>query len=264
MKSKNSVWAHLIAIILIVAAIVYGLCIDQNKNYIPDIVVFGDSLVGNDRSENSVTGILSKISGKEVFNAGVGGSLMTKGNTAANPLHYFNMVNLSKVILENNCGALTAMISDDYLKLYDVIYYVKDTSRQIETVDFKSVETIVIEQGTNDMLLGISAEEYGDALERSIINLRKINPTVKIVVVSPGYVAEDCVDENISSVEEYIEIGERVALENSAMYVDFYHDSGIDKNNYTRYLYDGLHTNAEGNEILGNLIWTVINEEDKK
>lgn len=51
---------------------------------------------------------------------------------------------------------------------------------------------------------------------------------------------------------------ERIANEFGCTLVDFYNDSGINQNNFTAYMLDGLHPNVKGNELMANCVKNAI------
>lgn len=257
--------ALVIVFLMVGCAVIYSFFSKQNKSLSPKVVVFGDSIIGNDQSEESVTSVLSELLGEEVFNAGVGGSKMSAGNPSISYMDNYNMVELADAIDKDKFDVLVAKLPREYLKLYDVISYISDTMKDLEKIDFSKVEVVVLEQGTNDRLQNVPAKtdfsfyenSYEGALNTVISVLKRKNPEVKVVVVSPGYVYDE--DGSMpDNIEEYLAVGRAVTESNGGIFVDFYNNGGINEDNYSEYLFDGLHTNAAGNRILAELIYQAI------
>lgn len=255
--SSKKILIYIVPALMVLTAVLYGIFAGPVKTTSPRVIIFGDSLIGNDRTDTSVTSLLEDKSGFSVFNAGIGGSLMTNGDASDKRWNYYNMVNVADSIAKDDFSSMLSEIPYDYLDYNVIIQYLDDTVKGLSQIDFSSVEYIVIEHGINDCIGGVSVEEFEKALKSVIENLRKASPNAKLIVVSPGYTVTL---EGNSITEEYVAAEKRICTEQNVSFIDFYHNSGINSDNYTDYLYDGLHTNAGGNNILANMIYEKIME----
>lgn len=256
MNSKKVISVAL-PVILILAAVLYGFLAGNVKTNHPQIVVFGDSLIGNDRTETSVTALLEKSTGLRVFNGGIGGSLLSAGSSNESYWNCYNMVNIAECMANNNYEAMLANIPYDYLEYNVLLQYLPETVKGISKIRFDAVEYIVIEQGINDCIGRVSEEEFEAALRSVTEDVRKASKKAKIIVVSPGYTSV-IENENPGATSKYVEIERKVCSEQNITFIDFYNNGGINATNCEEYLYDGLHTNGAGNEILARMIKSEI------
>ncbi len=272
MKNKSTLVSVITATILVLLAVVYAIFAGTVKPGKSNVVFFGDSIVGNDRTEGSVTAQLSKKTGLTVYNAGIGGTKLTKGRPDYNILDRYNMLNFARVV-EN--GDFTVYLTDNlssYFELNDVIDYAGETIKNLAYEDLDYADVFIVEQGVNDFLDRVAAFNPDDPYDemtiegslREIIRIFKTKyPDKQLIVVSPGYFDieagnSDELDMGYGTIEEFVRVEKEICEENGIIFIDFYHDSGIDETNYKEYLIDGLHTNAKGNERLASLIAEVL------
>lgn len=271
MKNKKSI-AVIISAVLVFLVLIASVCLLFTKgSHEYDIVVFGDSIVGNDHSEDSVCEKLAVLTEKTVFNAGIGGTCMAANTGSDNQIwSYYSMVELSKAYEKNEFALQLSGIPKAYVDFFQVVDYVDETIKEISKINLKKAEIIVIEQGSNDYYAqtpintadSFDTYSFTGALRSSIRSIKKVVPDATIVVVSPGYsktgVAEgDCLsmDLGYGTMEEYVEAERKVCEEEGVFFVDFLNESGINAENYLEYLYDGLHTNEAGNARMAEMIF---------
>lgn len=272
-KNKQTLTAVAITFILVIGALIYGMVAGTVKTEKNNIVFFGDSIIGNDRTESSVTSQLSKLTGMSIYNAGIGGTKLSKGNPETVLLDRYNMMNLARTVETKDFTSYLSTNLSKYFELNDVISYAGDTIKNLAKVDFDYADIIIIEQGVNDFLDCVPAtnkenpsdEKTIEGALRSILTIFKEKyPDKKLIVVSPGYfdIEAGCAEEldmGFGRLEDFILVEKQVCEEQNVEFIDFYHDGGIDASNYTEYLKDGLHTNEKGNERLALLLAEVIN-----
>ncbi|MCR4960365.1 MAG: SGNH/GDSL hydrolase family protein [Lachnospiraceae bacterium] len=266
---KNKIFTLAAAAVLVAAAVLYGIFAGPVKNIKTDVVVFGDSLIGNDRTEDSVTAQLSKLSGLSVYNAGIGGTAMNAGSEEISRFKNYNMVSIATDIANDDFSAMLSDIPTAYIQYSNVLDYAADTIKDIARIDYDSVKYVVIEHGVNDYLGGVALDNSADrydtatfcgALRTSIENLKKAMPDAQIIVVSPCFTwtqvgPADTTDLGYGTIDSYVEAERAVCEEEDVTFADFYNESGINRKNYEAFLYDSLHVNEAGSSIMADIIY---------
>lgn len=246
-----------------------------------EIVMFGDSVLGLDRDETAVSAILQEYLGVDLFNAALGGTCMAR-QTGDGKSGYskdaLSMAGLAKAVWADDFG-----VQRTFRMRENNMEYFREVLQSLERVDFSQVKVVVIQQGLNDYHAGVPIEnpeepydEYTflGAIRTSVKALRKANPSVKIVLVTPTYswyphtglTCEEA-DQGGGVLEDYVEAELRIARELDIDVIDVYHDfypheSFEDWELYTR---DGLHPNEEGRRKLAARLaeglWTLCGKE---
>lgn len=235
-----------------------------------EIVTFGDSVFGEIRDETAIPARLQDLLGASVFNAAMGGTCMARLDTEEK-LGYnkdvLSMAGLAKSIWADDFGVQNAFrIRESNTE------YFPEVLCDLEAVDFSQVKIVLLQQGLNDYQAGTPLENPEDpydeytflgAIRIAAKALRKANPSVRIVLVTPTYawyrargITCEEADHGGGMLEAYVEAEIRVARELDIdiidVYHDFYpHDSFEDWELYTR---DGLHPNEAGREMLARRI----------
>ncbi len=234
------------------------------------IVTFGDSVFGETRDETAVPARLQELLGKSVYNAAMGGTCM--GRTGDDRrMDYakgsLSMAGLAKAVLAQDFAVQQSLrIRENKTE------YFREVLNSLEMMDFSQVEMVLIQHGINDYHAAIPIENpedlydeytYLGALRSAVRDLRRVNPDIRIVLVTPTYTwyiytgltCEEA-DQGSGVLEDYVDAqfraGEELGLEVIDVYHDFYpHEKWEDKDLYTR---DGLHPNEAGREKLARRI----------
>ena len=233
------------------------------------VVIFGDSVYGNVRDESAIPERLEELLGMTTFNAAIGGTCLGRWDTESD-LDYsgdsLSVVALAKALYASDFGVQEAMRSKE-----EIIDYFPEMIRELEKIDFSSVELVIIGSGTNDYYNGILLENsknpmdehsFAGAIRRTIGYLRRSNPEIRILLVTPTsswlvQAGQTCEQYNLSGIlEEYvnkeIEVAEECGVEVLDIYHDFYpHEQWED---YTLYTLDGLHPNDDGRKMIAERI----------
>lgn len=243
-----------------------------------DIVILGDSVVGNTRGEVNVASVLGKRLGKTVFNGAFGGSCMSVPNRqmwGSMSGTEWCMVKLAEAIAYDDWTSQKAVMS--YAASYSdvnlqVLDYFEERMDMLVQIDFSGVEILIIQQGTNDYNSGKPVDNPGDlydvttfggALRYSLRILKEKYPQLRIVLVSPTYCAlgenfdKKCYNTSYREggiLDEYVELEGQIAQEFDVEWINAYRESGIWENNMDIYLTDALHPNTDGHVLIGNLI----------
>lgn len=234
------------------------------------IVVFGDSCYGNIRDESSITDRLEKLSGKTVYNAAFGGTCagrQDKGNRLDYSGDSLSLAALAKAVYAGDFGVQQTIRTGE-----EIISYFEDTIDGLENLDFSQTEIVIIGYGFNDYSTGIPRDNeendldeysFAGALRRSVKLLKRVNPDLRIILVTPTYSwilysLQTCeeFDGGDGFLEQYVEkeiaVAEELGLEFIDLYHDFYpHEQWEDWELYT---FDGVHPNDAGRELIAEAI----------
>lgn len=283
-KKKLNIIVKCISAILALAA--FGVLVLGVKNYARgtdksyQVVCLGDSNLAICRDETGVIALVEKGLGKKVFNGAFGGT--TASYIGKEKTRYSGLISLyylSVSICNNNFGIQKSEI--EAIAKTDRKKYIEETLGTLSTIDFSTVEILIIEHGVNDYLGGVPVSNKEDkwdrntfsgALRTSLKLLKETYPELRIILVTPTFCAvpdetgvfRDC---NVYSygggyLEEYVEAELKVAKEMGVEVIDDYHLSGITADNFETYLSDGLHLNEKGRKIIADLwIEYILGEE---
>ena len=242
------------------------------------IVTFGDSVFGEVRDETAIPAMLQELSGKSVFNAALGGTCAARREDTDRKMDYakgsLSLAGLTKAILADDFGVQRALRVRE-----NSTEYFSEVLENLETVDFTQAEIVLIQQGVNDYHAGTLIENPEDpydeysflgALRSSVDALRKVNPELRIVLVTPTYTwyvatGLTCEEADYGGgiLADYVEAELQIASELDIEVIDLYHDffpheTWEDKDLYSR---DGLHPNEAGREKLAQKIAEELGKE---
>ncbi|WP_399285372.1 SGNH/GDSL hydrolase family protein [Vagococcus fluvialis] len=135
-----------------------------------------------------------------------------------------------------------------------------------KTVNFSNLDTIILFGGTNDIGMNMplgsvdSQDSYTTlgAINLIIDYLRLNNPNADIILCSPIYSSRE--NRLPAVMEQFISDLEKLSEKKNVYFVDMYNDLEIYESSANFLLYDGLHPNNFGMEIIGNKIKESIDE----
>jgi len=241
-----------------------------------EIVTFGDSVFGEIRDDTAVPAQLQRLLGKTVYNAALGGTCMARQNTDGRLDHAgdsLSLAGLSKAVWAGDFGVQQA----GRMRESNTEYF-PEVIDGLETIDFSRVEIVLIQQGLNDYHAGIPIEnpeapydEYTflGALRSAVKSLRKANPALRIVLVTPTYTwylnsGLTCEEMNQGNgvLEDYVEAELRAADELGIEVIDVYHDFFPHETweDWKLFSRDGLHPDEAGRVKLAGRIAEVLGE----
>lgn len=224
------------------------------------VVVFGDSLIGMTRDQTSVPAYAAAYTGAKVYNVGFGGCRMSKH--PSNGYAAFSMWALADAVASGDYATQEAQApsgSDYFASQLDVL----------KSIDFTSVDAIVIHYGTNDFAANVPLDDSANllstdtvcgALRYSIKKILTAFPKIKIFVSLPlyrtwnGVGAETYKNTLEKTLPEYDSAMKTVAEEHNLPTIDGYKRLGINAINSGAYLSDGTHLNDFGRRQFGELI----------
>lgn len=225
------------------------------------VVLFGDSVIANDYVGKELDELLSDALGKEVFNAGFGGSYLCNQNSDFYDTcgdESLSMEELSMSIVSGSFLAQKTAI--DRASRLD---YYEARLDALSKVDFAKTEIIILEHGVNDYAMQIPPEQFEETLRKIIGRFRENYPEMEIVICSPSYcyivrdgkdLYCDTYEMGPHTLEEYVNVEQKVCAEENIVFVDNYHDSLINKESLEVYSLDGLHLNEEGRALIAENI----------
>lgn len=135
-----------------------------------------------------------------------------------------------------------------------------------KTVNFSNLDTIILFGGTNDIGMNMplgsidSQDSYTTlgAINLIIDYLRLNNQNADIILCSPIYSSRE--NRLPTEMEQFISDLEKLSEKKNLYFVDMYNDLEINESSANFLLYDGLHPNNFGMEIIGNKIKESIDE----
>lgn len=243
---------------------IFGSVHGSPKRQEAEILVFGDSVLGEVRDGTGVPVQLEVLLGEKVYNAALGGTCAARG-VQDRQLDYtrgaFSLVSLIKAVEADDFGvqqsAAVREINTEYFA---------EVIDGLETINFSGIDTFVIQQGINDYQQGIPIENpedpydeytYLGALRTAVESLRKTVPGARIIFVTPlftWYVAErtTCETEDFGGgpLEDYVNAEIALARELDLEVIDLYHDffPHEEWEDWRLYSKDGMHPNEAGRE----------------
>lgn len=275
-RNKREIAYGALALIgfVILLAVTYRDRDSQGSDALPkqqvQVVVFGDSVMGQTRDETSIPHQLAGLLDKTVFNAALGGTCMGRSDEEQRmgfTKDCLSMVGLAEAIAARDFGVQqTARIRENATE------YFNDTIDEMENIDYDSVELFLIACGVNDYHhpIPIYAEDnpydeytFTGALRNVIKELQQACPDARIVLITPTYTWYTtrnltCEEYNTGGglLEEYVEAELAVAKELGIEIIDLYHDVYPHETweDWQLYTLDGLHPNEAGRTLLAETI----------
>lgn len=238
-----------------------------------DVVIWGDSIIGNGKYDAHCTEIVEQKTGLTVFNGAFGGTCMSvvaKENVYLES-SLWCMAELAEAVCYKDFGAQMASVAyGDYYKETNIstLDYFKERMEHLSEIDFSRVQILIIEHGTNDYNAGQPLDNekdpydkntFGGALRSSLKLLKETYPDLRIIIMSPLYCEIEggkCYETGFGggTLDEYVEIEREIAEEFGVEFLDAYHGSGIWEENADYYLADDLHLSGEGQVVLGEFL----------
>jgi len=246
------------------------------------IVAFGNAPFADDRdSEDNLVNMIREQTGATVYNCSVSGSyLASQGpyiDTGDVPMNVYTFYWLCMLACKSDI-----MSSFDVAKEAlgaDVPPEAEEVVNTLATLDFNTVDVIVVLYDATDYLLGhqmysdenpTDIEQFTGNLEAGIEILQNVYPHIRIIVMSPPYAFSDKLDENgnyISSdiarygqdvlstyvIKEYGSCAIR-----GVTFVDNLYGT-ITEDNAHKYLTDNLHLNTAGRRAIADRFVYALN-----
>ena len=208
-----------------------------------DVVMFGDSIIGNYVGHDSIPGLLSAMTGARTYNCGWGGAAAS-GTEAS-----------------SGNSVINAYLTKDLSSIPAEIAARDGIQKRLEDESASSGQNLlfVLHYGINDYLNGrpldnaadpLDAETFCGALRKMIETLRENRPDAKILLIAPNSITcfengTRLLGETGTSLSDYADSVLRIASEYGLPVQDDYHDV-ISAEIAEDYLEDQLHPNEYG------------------
>lgn len=267
---KNKIVAAAVAMVLILICFVPAFSFSHKADTEYEIVCFGDSVMACYYGGGTIPYYIGEKTGRATFNAAFGGLPMSEPfevRKAGDSTYLYSMVELSEALV-NRDFTLQIMGVKTQVTEYPEEWH--KITQELDTLNYDSVKYVIIEQGVNDYLMGKQVDDPNDrynrftfagALRTSIENVRKAMPNAEIVLTTPTYTYIDTMDKDCyeadfggGTLPDYVAKEKEVAAEYGLVCVDNFNESGINRDNYKEYLYDGLHSHQGGNLMIAENI----------
>ena len=246
------------------------------RNY--RIVNFGDSIVGNFKGENSVSGQINIMTGATTYNCGFSNCQMSLQRSKE--WSAFSMISLAQAIASKDYSAQEAAAN---AKLSGMRSYFTETIKILKSLDFSNIDIITIAYGTDDYTAGKALEDSSDlldnytfagALRNTLITLMSAYPNLKIILVAPTWrywmnskqeyeTDSDTRSFNASknNLKDFVNKCLEIGREYHVPVVNPYDNLSINRWNYKHWFNpgDGTRPNQHGRKTLARLISATIN-----
>ncbi len=240
-----------------------------------EIVLLGDSILGQIQGVDSVEAHLRELTGMSVYSAALGGTNMSRLNAEGRPDYtkdILSMEALATAIATGDFGAQqTVRIRESGTEHF------ADTIDSLEGIDFDNVQILFVGHGINDYHAGVSignpgnpedAYTFSGALRRSITTLQKAYPDLRIILVTPTYswypsAEHTCEEQDFGGgiLEAYVQaeltIAEELGIEVLDVYHDYYPHEAFE--DWMQYTSDGVHPNEAGRRMLAETLADYVN-----
>ena len=238
----------------------------------PEIVTFGDSVFGLVRDGTAIPEQLQGLLGRRVYNAALGGTAMAR-QAEDRRMDYgksaLSLAGLVKAVWAGDFGPQRALRIRE-----NAVDYFPEVIEGLAEVDFSQVDTVLIQYGLNDYHNGTRIDDPEDpyneytflgALRSGVRSLRKVNPDLRILLVTPTYAwliysdpprTYQEVDQGEGVLGDYVEALLQAARELDLEVIDVYHDFYPHERweDWELYTTDGLHPNEAGRRKLAERI----------
>ena len=217
------------------------------------VVFFGDSVIGNYTDSMSIPGVVSGLTGAEVYNCGYG------GNSAA----------LGPDIPISLPGIADAFFQKDLSRLPKDFQVYIGVSDYLENASFDRQTCFVINYGLNDYFCGypLSSEDPYDittfcgAVRSAVATIRENRPDAQIILCTPNFTAafEDGTEPHEGHVLlDYVNAVISLSQELETDVLDNYHELGITHENHGQRLDDQVHPNPGTRFTIGTRLSSLI------
>lgn len=261
------------ALLLLVPMCVISFMNEKEEKTQVDILFLGDSLIGQYRDETSIPYLVGQALGKTTFNGAFGGSTMTWYPNYESDYYQRSGLNFPALV--------QAMVTDDFGVQKSVSINEPGTEdfptviENMSNIDFGTVETIIIEYGTNDYFSGANIEcgseerTFKGSFSIGISNLKEQYPHLRVVVIGPTYNWYYMTEQSCEEIEfgggylsVYVRTLEELCEEYQVEFVDLYdlYDQELNIYEGAIYVTDGIHPNEYGRKLIANAIVDYLNE----
>lgn len=220
------------------------------------ILVFGDSIWGNDRT-NGVADFLAEYSGATIYNCAIGGTWICGDRASNQGAPEWKAFDGSALIT----AKLTNTWTDQDQYVGDVASYAGDVLTLLKSVDMSEIDIVVLSYGTNDFSNGKTATAIASAYEDAIEAILTDYPRIRILLCSPAWRMFDTTDGDVyentnnETLRDVVDTIVEMAKANHVEALDMLHHCPWRALTKTYYLdNDEVHPNTEGNKVYAHVV----------
>lgn len=237
---------------------------DEERNC---ILFLGDSNMAYDFDGENIPQIIGREMDVAIFNCAVGGTTATKLPTADyfdTQMDLFCLYNMTRIMENGDDESVRDFQGNTVITVHNAIVKAEILSE----IELDELDYVVIAYGINDYTTGrpiycddkYDEKTYAGALRSSVERIQKVCPNAKIILSSITYCAfsggegepQDGYTKSWGggTLGEYRDAMKLIASEYENVYfMDNLDKMGITYENYTQYMCDELHLNAEGQKL---------------
>lgn len=240
-----------------------------------DIVFLGDDLLSQYTGKDGLPGLTeSMVENSKTYNIGFDDMHMSASSSTwseENASDSFSLYWVAKSIALKDFNLLNNyadQVNPDFTK----------TVKELESIDFSTVDVLAITYGVHDYLDGRlitdvadpnSISAYSGALKSSIEAIQEAYPHIRIIVMSPTFcrveqdgsvVNCDVTNTGYGMLADYMVAAKSIAVELNVSYLDNYYGVKINAETYKDYLEDNIHPNEAGRKLIAERLADVINK----
>lgn len=210
------------------------------------IVVLGDSIVGN--TPTLVSDMMASILGSTVYNCAFGGARATAREDVFNGC---SLVTLATQIVNNDYTLLKTLVDDESALAYFEAHY-----NTLKSIDFKTIDKIVLFFGTNDFASNIAKKDVIEAIKTSIQKIGNKFPNIMFYICTPIYRTFSNVSSDVfkNSNDEYLFDYIVEADFNKSIKVINCYNLSFNEYNRSTFYEDETHLNDKGKKVLARRI----------
>lgn len=225
------------------------------------ILCLGDSIFGLERGDTSIPSLIEKYTNCETYNCAMGGTQVVEHDDTF--WRFYDFENISKAIAFNDWSYQLNNLSDERAP-----YYFTDVINQLSTMDFSTIDILVLNYGGNDYGNSICTEAqfravYFSGIQRIIERYKNI----RVIIATPPYkyYLDDTTHEFIDDGDtrqnaqgltllDFVGYCKYVANIAHVPCVDLYNEISINKFNKETYFNtnDGSHFNENGRKVIAS------------
>ena len=231
------------------------------------ILFLGNDAITYDTTETGLVSQIQQLTGATVYNTGFPGSYVSMKNATVQSDYtddLYSFYNVTQSIVNEDYSALI----EDSQTRSDYQYYTSATT--LESLDFNTVDTLVIMYDANDYLglrtgmnpdNDVDPQTYMGSFKAGIQAIQEKYPFIRIVLMSftfcYGYDSDGNLvnggkyDYGNGSLPTYFQHAMDVAGDTGVSFIDNYYGT-VTQSNTSEYLLDNIHVNQECNAYIAN------------
>ena len=220
------------------------------------ILVFGDSIWGNDRTDG-VADFLAEYSGANIYNCAFGGTWIYGNRSTASggpAWTAFDGVNIIH-------AKITDTWTDQDTYVDQVTSYASTVLTLLKSVDMSKIDIVILSYGTNDFNNNISASDIAAAYASAITEILTNYPKIRILICSPAWRMFNTTDgdvyenSNNETLRDVVDAIVTMAESNHVEALDML--AHLPWRALTKGYYldnDEVHPNTEGNKVYAHVV----------